>query len=1791
MASFNFSQPDPNNFFQVSFDNTSNVSEGIQSVQWDFGNGSTSTEFSPVYTYTAEGDYNVMLVVNGIAGCTDTIFNNIGVHPNGTGDCYASFNPYQPDQSNFLMVNFDNTSNVSEGIQSVQWDFGDGSTSTDFSTVHNYTAEGDYNVMLVVNGNAGCSDTIFNNVGVHPFGGNSCGEAHYVYSIDPNNGRTINFTRDSETPATGQITSVEWHFGDGNTSNEDSPTHTYVQDGMYEVSLKESIDNGACFREWNLQINVNSSGCTANFGGYMDSTSQNMIHFQNFSVVSAGNTATYVWNFDDGSTSTEMNPVHQFVEGNYNVCVTVNSSSGCSNTFCQPVNLTNQNCQPNFYFEHSDTDPLTMTFFDQSNSNSTIQSWTWNFGDGTTGNSPSPTHTYAQEGDYSVCLEIMNTDSCVNNYCMMVHAGGVNNQPPPPGGCMANFYFQHDTSAFNKIHFFDQSNAGAAITSYNWSFGDNSTATGAIVSHEFGSVGEYDVCLTITDVTGCTATHCMTVMVNEPGANGPNCFASFTYSMDTIPNAVQFYASGSSNITGGYWNFGDGTSAQEQTPYHVFPGPGFYDVCITVWDSISGCQNNFCDGVYIAPQDSNDVVSNNCFAEFDFTVNENTVSFFDVSQGNIHEWYYNFGNGVVSHDQNPTYAYNNPGFYQVCLGVKDTISGCQANFCKPIEILDTNNTAVCFANFSYVPSGNNPLSILFSNLSDGSFTNVHWNFGDGGHSDSFSPSHVYNSAGYYDVCLNVMDLVSGCQAHYCMPVQVGDPNTDSTFADCFANFEVFMEPDGSVHFDNQSSMNATNFHWEFGDMTFSNMENPSHLYANSGSYQVCLAIKDTVSGCVADICKVVHAAASTDSSFVNCEANFNYFQSGNGTISFNNTSIGSYTNVHWEFGNLGNSENFNTSFTFPGPGNYQVCLGVMDTVSGCMDYTCKPVQVYPDPNDSIQTYEDCMAQFDFFTEPDGSVAFENESQGDYNLVNWTFGDGTHSNMENPSHFYGQGGVYNVCLKVFNNTNGCVDQYCDEVVIVDEQDSTFVICEATFNVFPQGNGLVAFENNSVGTFTESFWNFSDGTTSYESNPDHQFGPGVQGACLTIMDPVTGCQDMYCKEFTIMPDTSSNDVFCEAKFDYFVSAGNEVVFENNSFGTFNETFWHFSNGTSSYDFDAVNDYGSDGIHGACLTVRDSISGCQDTYCDEVEIITDSTVFCNAEYGYFVDVNTVHFEPLALGSYTNILWDFGDGFNSNDPYASHDFDNGFYNVCLTVYDTISGCMDTYCENVNVNASNVSNAFCLADFAYFVQNGTTTVSFTDMSVGDEVSSYYWSFGDNAPASTDENPTYTYSTDGYYEVCLTVQTVNGCQATYCEVISVGDVSNSCYAKFDYFADALTSTAHFENNSLGNVDSYVWSFGDGMESFTYQPSHTYADTGYYAACVEISSSITGCQDIYCNDIRVGNALANPCLFSCVWPGDANNDLEANHYDLLTVGLNYGETGPMRDSTSIAWLGHYGQDWSTFQWDGVNNKHGDCNGDGIINEDDLMAIETNFAYSHPEQPRSNAGSDLTFVIVNPSVTVGEDIEIAVLAGESTPVDLYGIGFEFNLDPTKFDYSTLTADYSNSWLGETGTDMITFSRAEENLGQIFMALSRKDQANQTGSGEIVRFSIRAIGIDEEGTDISLTTNGGLDVSGDTIPFVADQSEGVVINSINENGFEAKELLVYPNPTNEFISFNLPSLNDKYEIVIYDNLGNLVYQNNTKNGGTVQLDLSDLSSGLYSIQVSANNLMYTQRFSVIK
>lgn len=350
------------------------------SWEWDFGDGQTSTVRNPRHTYSRTGTYTVTLTVTNAFRVNDSTSQFLDLT---TGAPVASFQ----SQANGLTVLFTDTS-TGKPIEWL-WDFGDGSTSNAQNPSHTYAQAGTYRVTLTASNAAGSSSTI-NNVTVSL---GAAPKADFTFQVSRLNAA---FTDTS----TGNPTGWTWNFGDGSSSTEQNPTHSYAQAGTYTVTLTARNAGGSSTKSQFVTV---ANPPTANFTFQVSGLQAT------FTDSSTGGPTAWSWDFGDGSASTAQSPSHEYAQaGSYTVRLTVSNAAG-SNTASKVVSIADNRPAARFCYQRQG---LTVSFFDGSTNNPT--SWTWTFGDCSASpatcqsNLRNPSHTYAANGTYTVNLQVSN---------------------------------------------------------------------------------------------------------------------------------------------------------------------------------------------------------------------------------------------------------------------------------------------------------------------------------------------------------------------------------------------------------------------------------------------------------------------------------------------------------------------------------------------------------------------------------------------------------------------------------------------------------------------------------------------------------------------------------------------------------------------------------------------------------------------------------------------------------------------------------------------------------------------------------------------------------------------------------------------------------------------------------------------------------------------------------------------------------------------------------------------------------------------------------------------------------------------------------------------------------------------------------------------------------------------------------------------------------------------------------------------------------------------------------------
>lgn len=334
-------------------------------------------------------------------------------------------------------------------------------------------------------------------------------------------------------------------------------------------------------------------------------------------------------------------------------------------------------------------------------------------------------------------------------------------------------------------------------------------------------------------------------------------------------------------------------------------------------------------------------------------------------------------------------------------------------------------------------------------------------------------------------------------------------------------------------------------------------------------------------------------------------------------------------------------------------------------------------------------------------------------------------------------------------------------------------------------------------------------------------------------------------------------------------------------------------------------------------------------------------------------------------------------------------------------------------------------------------------------------------------------------------------------------------------------------------------------------------------------------------------------IDSTCLPSLVFPGDANHDQIVDNFDLLPIGLHYGQTGPVRPGASTNWIGQRVDDWGTLQANGRDIKHADCDGNGTIDSGDTLAIGLNYGLTHNSwrKPASHGEFPLIFDMPSVQILPGDTLKIPILLGniDSIAVGIYGVAFSIKYDPTVLDSASgVKLSYENSWLGTKNVDMLTFDKDFYSMGQTDIALVRTNQTNRTGYGMVASIVIvisEDIAKKERPIELTFENVKAFRSNGDEFDLETRKGEAIVAIGTNNQPKENISVNCYPNPAGNMLY--IEGVNNPIKGIRLMSLdGREVFAQEISPTLQTSLETRNLPSGLYFLEVSSGEAKITQK-----
>ncbi len=1496
-ADFTFDIPDTCNTLTVEFTSTSTAGSGlVEDYLWDFGDGSFSTDENPTHTFTESGTYYVLLFITDENGCSDNITDTVVVESPMTSYISDADGAFSCGSSIVLVISATTTGGAAP--YSYEWDYGNGTTTTDASGIGSYADCGSYDVTYTVTDDNGCSvsNTYEDYVTIQ------CYDASFAMSEDSIcEGGSIDFTNLSDPGAE----SYFWQFnfpasGVSVTSYEENPSFEYSVAGEKIIKLTVTYPDG-CTAAYFDTIFVSDGPLIGGIAA-LDSTACE-VPFETvvwaLDIEGAG-PFTYEWDVEGDLYYDSIIYPSFDMTGNYDFDLYVTDALGCTsdysyNSFVQIKKPTAEfTVDPEFGCV-----PLDVTFSNLSTSAVVpLEYFVWDFDDGTTDTTytlDAFEHVFTEAGNYNVELTVYTEDGCPKSTSLWIQVGDH----------VAYFEFTDPGSPICNPVGLDNLSEGSEYTTVSW--GDGATST--LTPPESDTVHFYPIIDTSTFIVTLTAEN-----------NG--CISTWTDTVTVLPipplytiawdcdNPNVGIISINSTLMSGLdfcWDIaGSGDTLCDQTDIiWEFDSLGTYLVQIIADDTISdgGC-----------------LIATNPF--FYVTVPENVASF-SMSEAPLCEsgtvtftsttsalyplslaWeigpglYYgdgmSTGMGTMSE---VSFDFTIPDIYPITLTSVDSI-GCEATY---TDTLTYSGVTALFDIDSIV--GCETRTIWLEDLSTvidptGGFIFIEeyeWNFDDTIACPTYygpTPPPCTLPADVYEFSLTVTDNF-GCSDTYTMILDLTTAVSAS-----FDSDSLSCSSTDTLVYLNTSSGTVLDTFWDFGDGATSTDYDGHHIYSSAGTYTVTLTVGDSL-GCTDTYSEDINVIFSD----LNADFELEYLTGAACPpipISLTNTSTGDITDFEWYVERESGYFTYFTDevlLTYSEPGEYDVTLYIYNTV-GCVDSLYLPNVInVPGPTGSLDFIADtiCTPSEVSFTviDLDADLAYIDFGDGDTTLIT---GDVTYS--------YEEEGVFCPTIILIDSTGCSFSAVCDSSVfaynphILDFgfSDSSYCITDSLLMVnFSSGSDL-----NPINSYTIDWGDGTDAIvlSDFDSLWHEYSTPGIYTISITSESSV-GCDGTYIYELDVpeTPPVAINYTPASGCFEL------EVLFELDGLTTGSAIIEYGDGIVDTVSGDTSHIYTEVGefypfvtlVNGACTVDYYGTDPVTVYYPSYAGIELDDSVACSGED--LVLYNTswdTTFNPIVSFSI-----DIGDG---SDPIVTDEFDSlvinyadfGEYTITLIV-ENEEGCTDT----MSINA--YAEALPEGDVAFdpLVGCGLLDVGISLIDV--VAASISIDMGDGSIISIDGDSNYVYTSPGEYEPYVVLMNESGCSIEFAgDSIELFDDPIAGFSISDSsicIGDSITLINLTEDTGYAAIVSYEVDMGDGSSySFVALDSlgHTYDDPGSYTIEMVIENA-GACTDTFTTTIEVHPYPTSvPDLTPLSACGEITIDIPVSSYDADSVVIDFGD---------------------------------------------------------------------------------------------------------------------------------------------------------------------------------------------------------------------------------------------------------------------------------------------------------
>jgi len=414
---------------------------------------------------------------------------------------------------------------------------------------------------------------------------------------------------------------------------------------------------------------------------------------------------------------------------------------------------------------------------------------------------------------------------------------------------------------------------------------------------------------------------------------------------------------------------------------------------------------------------------------------------------------------------------------------------------------------------------------------------------------------------------------------------------------------------------------------------------------------------------------------------------------------------------------------------------------------------------------------------------------------------------------------------------------------------------------------------------------------------------------------------------------------------------------------------------------------------------------------------------------------------------------------------------------------------------------------------------------------------------------------------------------------SFSDSICINDTASYFVTAMDSNTTDTLSILPATNLSLG-YNPFSTVIGSAPGAITSNFSWVPTSTGWHHFIVKVEDD--ACPYIGIQAYTFSFYVYNCSVNDSVWPGDANSDGIANNIDLLNVALAFGTQGPSRASVSNNWEAYYCADWASSWGGSVNYKHTDCNGNGVINNSDNVAITFNYLMTHPKNTSSGTDDpnvpNAQILFDKDTYAQGQTITGKLYLGDvAQPLNsVYALACNVLVNPSDLEIQN-QVDFNNNWLG-SASQIIHLDTNFSTTGQLDLAVGRINQTSINGHGAVaeITFAIpNSVSTLDKNVTVNLVNIKLIDELGNEIQVDALSTElTITAKSTSIEDVEVNILNVYPNPSNSLIT--LTANGQINNIQMFNATGKVLNPEVSNN----VIDVSNYNSGVYFIEATINN-----------